>query len=58
MWPGTTVDEETLLPVAERIRDRFGVKGFCIVADRGMLSEGTIQAGYIQPGAVLRVLHL
>jgi transposase len=32
----------TLLPVTDRIRKRFGVNRFCIVADRGMISEKTI----------------
>lgn len=38
MWPGNTADVKTILPVAERIRSRFGVNDFCLVADRGMIS--------------------
>jgi hypothetical protein len=42
MWPGNTADVETLLPVVERIRKRFHASGFCIVADRGMISRKTL----------------
>jgi len=43
MWPGNTTDVTTLLPVVERIRRRFHVVRFCIVADRGMISRETLQ---------------
>lgn len=43
MWPGNTTDVKTLLPVVERIRNRFYVSGFCIVADRGMISKETLK---------------
>jgi len=39
MLPGNTADITMLLPVLERIQGRFGVKEFCIVADRGMLKQ-------------------
>jgi len=42
IWPGNTADVETLLPVVERIRNRFQASGFCIVADRGMISRKTL----------------
>jgi transposase len=42
MWPGNTADVKSLLPVVERLRRRFGIKRFCIVADRGMISADTI----------------
>jgi transposase len=38
MWPGNTADVKSLLPVVERLRSRFGIKRFCIVADRGMIT--------------------
>jgi transposase len=38
MWPGNTADVTTLLPVAQRLRQRFGVGQFCLLADRGMIS--------------------
>jgi len=44
MWPGNTADVKSLLPVAEKLRSRFGVERFCIVADRGMISADTIEA--------------
>lgn len=43
MWPGNTTDVKTLLPVVERIKNRFHVVKFCIVADRGMISRDTLQ---------------
>jgi len=43
MWPGNTTDVKTLVPVVERIRDRFNVSKFCVVADRGMISKETLQ---------------
>jgi transposase len=42
MWPGNTTDVKTLVPVVKRIRDRFNVSKFCIVADRGMISNDTM----------------
>lgn len=42
MWPGNTADVTTLIPVIERIRNRFHVGQFCIIADRGMISATTI----------------
>jgi hypothetical protein len=44
MWPGNTTDVNTLLPVVARMRERFGIRKLCIVADRGMISEPTIAA--------------
>ena len=43
MWPGNTTDVETLIPVVERLRKRFGINRVCIVADRGMISQGAIE---------------
>jgi Transposase DDE domain len=43
-WPGNTADVTRLAPVVQRLRDRFGVKNVCVVADRGMISAGTIAA--------------
>jgi hypothetical protein len=44
MWPGNTADVKSLLPVVEKLRSRFGIDRFCIVADRGMISADTIKA--------------
>jgi len=41
-WPGNTTDVTTLLPVVDRLRNRFGVKELCVVADRGMITKDTI----------------
>jgi len=42
LWPGNTADVETLIPMVERLRRRFGIGSVCIVADRGMISKETI----------------
>lgn len=43
LWPGNTADVETLIPMIERLKRRFGIQSVCIVADRGMISKKTIQ---------------
>ncbi len=42
MWPGNTADTGTLIPVADRLRQRFCVRRVCVVADRGLISAETI----------------
>lgn len=42
MWPGNTADVKTLILVVDRIRTRFHIGRFCVVADRGMISEETM----------------
>jgi len=42
MWPGNTADVKSLIPVVERIRSRFPIGRFCVVADRGMISDATL----------------
>jgi len=42
MWPGNTADVKTILPVVRRLRQRFGARRVCIVADRGMISARTM----------------
>jgi transposase len=44
MWPGSTADVKTLIPVVDRLRKRFGIERVCIVADRGMISKEAIEA--------------
>lgn len=41
LWPGNTTDVTTLIPVANRLKNRFGIARVCVVADRGMISEKT-----------------
>jgi len=43
LWPGNTADVRTLLPIVNRLRRRFGIRQVCIVADRGMISQGTVE---------------
>jgi hypothetical protein len=42
MWPGNTADVTTLIPVVNRLRERFQLNRVCIIADRGMVSAKTI----------------
>jgi hypothetical protein len=43
MWPGNTADVTSVVPVVTRLKSRFGATSFCIVADRGMISQATMQ---------------
>ena len=42
MWPGNVADVATLIPVIDRLRQRFAIGRICVVADRGMISAETI----------------
>jgi hypothetical protein len=42
MWPGNTADVTTLIPVIDRLRQRFAIGRVCVVADRGMISAAAI----------------
>jgi hypothetical protein len=42
VWPGNTTDVDSLVPVADRLRGRFGISDMCLVADRGMISRQTL----------------
>ena len=42
LLPGNTADIKTLLPVVDRLRERFNICDVCVVADRGMISKKTI----------------
>ncbi len=42
MWPGNTADTGSLIPVIDRLRQRFSINRVCIVADRGMISAETL----------------
>jgi hypothetical protein len=44
MWPGNTPDVTALMPVVDRLGQRFGITRVCVVADRGMISAQTIAA--------------
>jgi hypothetical protein len=41
-WPGNCTDVKSLLPVIDRLRQRFGITRMCVVADRGMISDETM----------------
>ena len=42
LWPGNVTDVKTLIPVVDRLRQRFRIGSICVVADRGMISKETI----------------
>ena len=42
MWPGNTTDVKTLIPIVDGLYRRFGIVKVCIVADRGMISQETL----------------
>jgi transposase len=44
MWPGNTADVKTLIPVVKRMRERFRLREITVVADRGMVSQATLEA--------------
>ena len=44
MWPGNTTDVTSLIPVVDRLKKRFGIVRVCVVADRGMISQKTLNA--------------
>jgi transposase len=43
LWPGNTTDAKSLQVVALRLKKRFGIERMCVVADRGMISQKTIE---------------
>jgi hypothetical protein len=43
LWPGNTTDVTTLIAVVDRLRQRFHIRKVCIVADRGMISQETVE---------------
>jgi transposase len=44
MWPGNTADVKTLLPVVRRMKERFRLREITVVADRGRVSQATLEA--------------
>ena len=42
LWPCNVTDAKTLIPVVDRLQQRFRIRSICIVADRGMISQETI----------------
>ncbi len=56
LWPGNTTDVKTLLPIVDRLRKRFAIGSVCVVADRGMISQNTIEQLQSQEHGVHYVL--
>ncbi len=61
LWPGNHADAKALVPAVDRLRDRFGIAKATVVADRGMISKGTVTElegrgyGYILGARMRRV---
>jgi Transposase DDE domain len=43
LWPGNTADVTTLKPLVARMRQRFRLRQLTVVADRGMVSQATLE---------------
>ncbi len=43
LWPGNTTDVTSLIPIVDRLKQRFHIRSVCVVADRGMISRDTIR---------------
>ena len=43
LWPGNFADTKALMRVVDRLRHRFEIRQVCWVADRGMISQDTMQ---------------
>jgi transposase len=43
LWPGNHADGGSLLTVVDSLRQRFGLRRVCWVADRGMISKASIE---------------
>jgi transposase len=54
MWPGNTADVTSLVTISEHMRERFAIKRFCIVADRGMISAGNLK--YLEENEIPYIL--
>jgi hypothetical protein len=54
MWPGNTTDVTTIKSVSERMGQRFNIKRFCIVADRGMISADNLK--YLEDNEIPYIL--
>ncbi len=39
LWPGNTTEVKTLIPLVDRLRERFHIQRTCMVADRGIISK-------------------
>jgi transposase len=43
IWPGNAADVKGLIAVLENVRERFGIGRVCVVADRGFISQETLE---------------
>jgi transposase len=50
MFPGNATDVKLFFPAIKALQSRFAAGSFCVVADRGMISQATLQ-GLEAPGS-------
>lgn len=50
VWPGNTMDVNTLLPIVSRLHKGFHIHSMCVVADRGMVAPKTMASLEVKPG--------
>ena len=43
LWPGNTADTKAFVAMIEKLRQRFQIRQVVVVADRGMISAGTLR---------------
>ncbi len=43
LWPGNTADTKAFVAMIDKLRQRFRIRRVVVVADRGMISAGTIR---------------
>ena len=43
IMPGNTADVRVLIPIVDRLRQRFAIGRVCVAADRGMISAATLE---------------
>ncbi len=43
VWPGNTADMKTVLPIVDRLKERFRIRRVIFVCDRGMVSKENLE---------------
>jgi transposase len=54
IWPGNTTDVKILVPIVNRMKNRFHIQRFCVVCDRGMISQATMD--WLESNHILYIL--
>jgi hypothetical protein len=51
LTPGNTADVKTLLVIVKRMKERFRLREITVVADRGIVSQPTLEASQAERSA-------